>query len=157
MLQSSTGYSHLQSSVLFSPAANIQSQLAGCNPVSLETLTAEITNLKVGNVEKEIKLKEIKIISEENDKLRLENEKLDKDNTILKKRLTSIEKKSMNIQSYKCDKCKFKSEDRNKKEKHTTDNHSEIEKEYYIEQDMIAVEICFICDKVFYSKEDLDN
>ena len=99
----------------------------------------------------------MKRISEENDKLRLANEQLDNDNTILKKRLTSIEKKSMNIRSYKCDKCKFKSEDRNKIEQHTTDNHSEIEKEYYIEQDMIAVEICFICDKVFYSKEDLDN
>ena len=23
--------------------------------------------------------------------------------------------------------------------------------------DMLAVEICFICDKVFYSEEDLDN
>ena len=61
------------------------------------------------------------------------------------------------IQSYQCDKCNFKSEDRNKIEKHMTNNHSEIEKEYYVESGEIAVEICFICDKVFYSKEDLDN
>ena len=64
-------------------------------------------------------------------------------------RLTSIEDKSMNIQTYQCDKSKFDSEGRNKIEKHMTDNHSEIEKEYYVESDMIAVEICFICDKVF--------
>ena len=123
----------------------------------VETLKAEITSLKVENVEKEIKLKEMKKISEENDKLRMENYKLNKDNSILKKRLTSIEYKSMNIQSYQCDKCKFESKDRNKIEEHMTDNHNEIEKEYYVESDMIAVEICFICDKVFYSKEDLDN
>ena len=61
------------------------------------------------------------------------------------------------IQSYQCDKCNFKSEDRNKIEEHMTNNHSEIEKEYYVESGEIAVEICFICDKVFYSKEDLDN
>ena len=84
------------------------------------------------------------------------NEKINKDNTIFKKRLTSIEEKSMNIQGYHCDKCKFDSEDRNKIEQHMTDNHSEIEKEFYIESNMIAVEICFICDTVFYSKEDLD-
>lgn len=122
----------------------------------VETLKAEITNLKVEIVEKEIKLKEMKLRSEDNDKLRMVNEKLNKDNTILKKRLTSIEEKSMNIQSYHCDKCKFESEDRNKIEQHMTDNHSEIEKEFYIESNMIAVEICFICDTVFYSKEDLD-
>ena len=28
---------------------------------------------------------------------------------------------------------------------------------YHVESGEIAVEICFICDKVFYSKEDLDN
>ena len=55
------------------------------------------------------------------------------------------------------DKCNFKLEDRNKIEEHMTNNHSEIEKEYYVESGEIAVEICFICDKVFYSKEDLDN
>ena len=87
----------------------------------------------------------------------MENEKVIKDKSILKKRLTSIEDKNMNTQSYQCDKCKFESEDRNKIEQHMTDNHSEIEKEYYVASDMIAVEICFICDKVFYSKEDLDN
>ena len=61
------------------------------------------------------------------------------------------------IQSYQCDKCNFKSEDRDTIEEHMTNNHSEIEKEYYVESGEIAVEICFICDKVFYSKEDLDN
>ena len=122
----------------------------------VETRKAEITNLKVENVEKEIKLKEMKIRSEDNDKHRLENEKLNKENTIIKKRLTSIEEKSMNIQSYHCDKFKFESEDRNKIEQHMTDYHSEIEKEFYTKSNMIAVEICFICDKVFYIKEDLD-
>ena len=38
-----------------------------------------------------------------------------------------------------------------------TNNHNEIEKECYVESGMIAVEICYICDTVFYSKEDLDN
>ena len=51
----------------------------------------------------------------------------------------------------------FDSEDRNTIEKHMTDNHNDIEKECYIESGMIAVEICFICNTVFYSKEDLDN
>ena len=88
----------------------------------LETLKAEITKLKVENVEKEIKLKEMKKTSEENDKLRMENEKLNKDNTILKKRLTSIEDKNMWTQSYQSDKCNFKSEDRNKIEEHMTNN-----------------------------------
>ena len=86
--------------------------------------------LNVENVEKEIKLKEMKLRNEDNDKLRMVNEKLNKDNTILKKRPTSIEEKSMNIQSYHCDKCKFELEDRNKIEQHMTDNHSEIEKEF---------------------------
>ena len=41
----------------------------------LETLKTEITKHKVPNDEKENKLKEIKKINEENDKLRKENEK----------------------------------------------------------------------------------
>ena len=41
----------------------------------LETLIAEITKPKVKNVGKEIKLKEKKKTSEENDKLKMENEK----------------------------------------------------------------------------------
>ena len=121
----------------------------------METLKPEITNLKVENAEKENKLKDMIIISEENDKLRMANEKLNKDNTILKKR--SIKEKSMHIQSNQCDKFKFESEDRNKIGQHMTNNHFEIEKEYNIESDMIAVEICLICNKVFYSKEYLDN
>ena len=123
----------------------------------VETIKAEITNLKVENVEKENKLKEMKKIREENDKLRMANEKIIKHNKILKKRLTSIEDKNMWIQSYQCDKCNFKSEERDTIEEHMTNNHSEIEKEYYVESGEIAVEICFICDKVFNSKEDLDN
>ena len=99
----------------------------------------------------------MKKIREENDKLRMANEKIIKDNKILKKRLTSIEDKNMWIQSYQCDKCNFKSEERDTIEEHMTNNHSEIDKEYYVESGKIAVEICFICDKVFYSKEDLDN
>ena len=39
----------------------------------LETLKAEVTKLKVENVEKEIKLKEMEKTSEENDKLKMEN------------------------------------------------------------------------------------
>ena len=93
---------------------------------NLETFKAEITKLKVENVEMEIILKEMKKTSEDNDKLRMENEKLNKDNKILKKRLTSIEDKNMWIQSNQCDKCNFKSEDRNKIEEHMTNNHSEI-------------------------------
>ena len=96
-------------------------------------------------------------ISEDNDKLVKENEKLKKDNNIFKERLTSIEAKSMYVESYQCDNCKFDSEDRNTIEKHMTDNHNDIEKECYIESGMIAVEICFICNTVFYSKENLDN
>ena len=42
------------------------------------------------------------------------------------------------MQSYKCDKCNFKSEDRNKIEEHMTNSHSEIEKEYYVESGAIA-------------------
>ena len=45
----------------------------------------------------------------------------------------------------------------NKTEKHITDIHNEIEKECCVESGMIAVEICYICNTVFYSKEDLDN
>ena len=37
-----------------------------------------------------------------------------------------------------------------------TNNHSEIEI-YYAEAGKIAGEICFICDKVFSSQEDLDD
>ena len=91
----------------------------------------------------------MKTIREDNDKLKMANEKVIKDKSILKKRLTSIEDKNMWIQSYQCDKCNFKSEERDTIEEHMTNNHSEIEKEYYVESDMIAVEICFICDKVF--------
>ena len=47
-------------------------ELNGMNK-QLETLKAEITKLKVENVKKEIKLKEMKKTSEEIDKLRLEN------------------------------------------------------------------------------------
>ena len=63
----------------------------------------------------------------------------------------------MYIQSYKCDNYNFESEDMNKTEKHITDIHNEIEKECCVESGMIAVEICYICNTVFYSKEDLDN
>ena len=45
----------------------------------LETHKAEITMLNFENVKKEIKLKEMKKTSEENDKLRMENENLNKD------------------------------------------------------------------------------
>ena len=76
---------------------------------------------------------------------------------MFKERLTRIEDTSIHVQIYQCDKCNFKSEDMNKMEKHMTVNNNEIEKECYVESGMIAVEICYICDTVFYNKEDLDN
>ena len=50
----------------------------------VETIKAEITNLKVENVEKENKLKEMKKIREDNDKLRMANEKVIKDKIVSK-------------------------------------------------------------------------
>ena len=80
----------------------------------LETLKAEITKLKVDNVEKEIKLKEVKKMGKKEWQTKNWKWKLNKDNEILKERLTTIEDKNMFIQSYQCDKCNSKSEDRNK-------------------------------------------
>ena len=41
--------------------------------------------------------------------------------------------------------------------RHMTDNHDDVEKESYVESGMKAVGICYICNIVFYSQEDLDK
>ena len=38
-----------------------------------------------------------------------------------------------------------------------TVNHGEVKKKVWAESSMLAVEQCFICQKIFHSKEDLDN
>ena len=38
-----------------------------------------------------------------------------------------------------------------------TEDHVDIKKEEYVESRTLAVDICHICKKVFYSEEDLDQ
>jgi hypothetical protein len=123
----------------------------------VEILKSEITQLKVDNIEKEIKLKDMKKISEENDKLTKENQKFNKDNKVLKEKLSCIEDNSMYIRSYQCDECNFESEDRDTMIEHMTENHDDIGKEFYVHTGTLAFAGCCICKKMFYNTEDLDK
>ena len=40
---------------------------------------------------------------------------------------------------------------------HMTDNHDEVKTEEYVETCILAVESCYICNKMFYSEGDLDK
>ena len=60
-------------------------------------------------------------------------------------------------QSYQCDNCNLESENRDKMIEHMTENHDNIEKEFYVHSGTLAVASCCICKKLSHKTEDLDK
>ena len=70
---------------------------------------------------------------------------------------SSIEEKKVYFRNYQCCECNYKSGDMDKMIEHMTEKHVEIKKEEYVESSTLAAEMCCICNKLFYSEEDLDK
>lgn len=124
----------------------------------IDKLKNEIEELKISNNAKinmiinaqNLELKKNKIELNELKKL---NQRLTIENKLFKERIESTELKRK-ARNYQCCVCKFESDDMDKIEKHIRRKHHEMAKEFFKNLEMLRLQDCCVCRKVFYNTID---